>query len=107
MLWLGFNHKIGLLILNPLGFLDAGSFLALMRKRGESELPPRNTRRWTFRRKAALLEAIRRGAITAEEARERYALSVEELHAWQRAFARHGLYGLRVTRLQVYRDEER
>ena len=77
-----------------------------MRKRSETELPPPNTRRWTFRRKGALLEAIRRGVITAEEARERYGLSVEELDAWQREFERHGLYGLRVTRLQHYRDEE-
>ena len=73
----------------------------------QAELPPPNTRRWTFRQKGALLEAIRRGAITAEEARERYGLSVEELDAWQRDFERHGLYGLRATRVQVYRDEKR
>jgi hypothetical protein len=77
-----------------------------MHEQSETELPPQNTRRWTFRRKAAVLEAIRRGALTAEEARARYALSVEELRAWERDFERHGLYGLRTTRLQVYRDEE-
>lgn len=78
-----------------------------MRKRSQTELPPRSTRRWTFRRKGAVLEAIRRGVLTAEQARERYGLSVEELDGWQRDFERHGLYGLRATRRQVYRDEKR
>jgi hypothetical protein len=31
------------------------------------------------------------------------ALSVEELRAWERDFERHGLYGLRATRVQIYR----
>ena len=35
-----------------------------MRKRGEAELPPPYTRRWTFRRKAALLQALRSRTIT-------------------------------------------
>jgi acetyl-CoA acetyltransferase len=78
-----------------------------MRKRSKSELPTPNIRRWTFGQKGAVLEAIRRGALTAEQARERYGLSVEELDAWQRDFERHGLYGLRATRVQVYRDEKR
>src|SRR5436305_2014831 len=50
-----------------------------MRKRGESELPPTHTRRWTFRRKAALLQALRSGTITFEQACDLYALSIEEL----------------------------
>ena len=78
-----------------------------MRKRSKTVLPPSNIRRWTFGHKGAVLEAIRRGALTAEHARERYGLSDEELDAWQRDFERHGLYGLRATRLQVYRDEKR
>jgi transposase-like protein len=77
-----------------------------MRQQSETELPPPNTRRWTFRREAAVLEAIRRGALTAEQARERYGLSAEELDAWHRDFERHGLYGLRATRLQIYRHDE-
>jgi hypothetical protein len=77
-----------------------------MRKRGEAELPPPYTRRWTFRRKAALLQALRSRTITFEQARERYALSAEELRAWERDFQRQGLYGLRATRAQLYRDEE-
>jgi len=31
-------------------------------------------------------------------------LSVEEFRAWQRAIESHGVAGLRVTRLQIYRD---
>jgi hypothetical protein len=73
-----------------------------MRKRGDTELPVINTRRWTIRRKAAVLEALRSGTLTLEQASERYALSVEELRAWERDFERHGLYGLRA--LRVYRD---
>ena len=75
-----------------------------MRKQGESELPPTRTRRWTFRRKAALLQALRSGIITFEQACDQYALSIEELRAWKRDFERHGLYGLRATRVQLYRD---
>jgi transposase len=64
------------------------------------DLPPSNTNRWVARRKAAVLAALRSGALTMEEACGRYALSEEELRAWQRAFEAHGLSGLRATRLR-------
>jgi transposase-like protein len=67
------------------------------------DLPPANTKRWVVRRKAAVLAAIRSGAITVEEACRRYGLTEEELLSWQRAFDAHGLSGLRATRLQAYR----
>jgi hypothetical protein len=38
--------------------------------------------------------------------RRRYKLSVEEFLAWQRAIDRYGVPGLRVTRLQIYRDTD-
>ena len=38
-----------------------------MRKRDATELPAPNTRRWTIRRKAAVIEALRRGALSLEE----------------------------------------
>ncbi|HMD64865.1 MAG TPA: DUF1153 domain-containing protein [Stellaceae bacterium] len=63
-----------------------------------ADLPPPNTKRWVVRRKAAVLTAVRSGAITIEEACRRYGLSEEELLAWQRAFEAHGLPGLRATR---------
>jgi len=72
-------------------------------RESEGKLRQSHIRRWTIRRKAALLEAIRRGAVTLENASDRYALSVEELRTWERDFERHGVYGLRATRMQIYR----
>jgi len=69
----------------------------------ELQLPSPNIPRWTIRRKAAVLEALRNGELTLEEASRRYALSVEELRAWERDFERYGVHGLRATRLQIYR----
>ena len=74
-----------------------------MRKRVETELPSLHSRRWTIRRKAAVLEALHSGALALDQARERYALSVAEIRAWERQVERHGLYGLRATRVQTYR----
>ncbi len=68
------------------------------------ELPPPDTKRWVARRKAVVVSAVRSGAISLEEACRRYELSVEEFLAWQRAIETHGVAGLRVTRLQIYRD---
>jgi hypothetical protein len=71
--------------------------------RPAAELPPPNVRRWTIRRKAAVLNAIANGVLTREEACQRYQLSEEELASWQRIYEAHGLPGLRSTRLQQYR----
>jgi hypothetical protein len=68
------------------------------------ELPRPDIKRWTVRHKAAVILAVRVGMISLQDACLRYNLSVEEFLAWQRAVERHGLHGLRVTRLQVYRD---
>ena len=72
-----------------------------------TDLPPPDTKRWVVRRKAVVVGAVRSGAITLEEACRRYALSAEEFYAWQRAIEAHGTPGLRVTRLQIYRDAPR
>jgi len=42
------------------------------------DLPPPNTTRWTIRRKAAVVVAVRSGTITMEEALHRYQLTEEE-----------------------------
>jgi transposase-like protein len=68
------------------------------------DLPPPDTKRWVARRKAVIVDAVRSGAITLDEVCRRYDLSVEEFRAWQRAIETHGVAGLRVTRLQIYRD---
>ena len=67
-------------------------------------LPSTDTRRWVVRRKAEVVAAVNGGLLTIDEACDRYALSLEEFAAWQRAVDRSGLPGLRVTRLQHYRD---
>jgi hypothetical protein len=71
------------------------------------DLPRPDTVRWVIRRKAELVAAIRGGLLTLEEACELYLLSEEELESWSSSWssslARHGLPGLRCTKLQYYR----
>jgi Protein of unknown function (DUF1153) len=71
---------------------------------GKNTLPAPDTKRWVARRKAVIVNAVRCGAISLDEACLRYQLSVEEFRAWQQAVDAHGVAGLRVTRLQIYRD---
>jgi len=70
----------------------------------ENVLPAVDTKRWVARRKAVIVSAVRSGVLSLDEACRRYQLSVEEFRAWQRAIEAHGVAGLRVTRLQIYRD---
>jgi hypothetical protein len=70
-------------------------------------LPPPDTKRWVIRRKAEVVAAVRAGVISLEEACRRYTLSIEEFLSWQRLVDSHGLPGLRVTRLQDYREQGR
>jgi hypothetical protein len=67
------------------------------------ELPPPDVKRWTFRRKAAVLTAVANDVLTREQACRLYQLSEEELNSWQQAFEAHGLPSLRLTTLQQYR----
>lgn len=67
------------------------------------QLPPDDTVRWVPSRKAAVLAAIRDGHISLEDACRRWRLSIEEIQLWQRAVAKVGTPGLRVTRVQIYR----
>jgi Protein of unknown function (DUF1153) len=71
------------------------------------DLPPTDTKRWVARRKAAVVSAVRSGAIGLEEACRRYELSEEEFHTWERGIENHGVPGLRITRLQIYYDAPR
>jgi hypothetical protein len=71
-----------------------------------AELPSPDTKRWVVRRKAVVVQAVRKGWLSLQQACERYNLSEEEFLAWQRAIDRHGVPGLRVTRLQIYRDTD-
>ena len=67
------------------------------------DLPPPNTKRWVARRKAQVVAGVRAGLISLDDACKRYTLTVEEFLSWADAVDRHGVRGLRVTRLQDYR----
>ena len=64
------------------------------------------TNRWTTRRKAAVVIAVRRGQLSLNEVCRRYRLSVDEFVAWERDYDRYGVPGLRTTRYQIYRQTE-
>jgi hypothetical protein len=68
-----------------------------------ADLPPANTTRWVIRRKAEVVAAVRGGLLTLDEACGQYKLTVDEFLSWQRSIDKHGLKGLRATRLQDYR----
>ena len=69
-----------------------------------ADLPAPETRRWVVRRKAEVVAAVNGGLLTIDEVLERYTLTLEEFAGWQRAVDRSGMQGLRVTRIQHYRD---
>lgn len=71
------------------------------------DLPPPDTTRWVMRRKAEVVSAVRGGLLSVEEACARWNLSLEEFESWQRLIDRHGIRGLRATRLQQYRGTTR
>ena len=67
---------------------------------------PSVRKRWTVRRKAAVIEAVRRGRLSLDQVCRIYTLSHEEFLAWERDMDRYGVPGLRVTRYQIYRHTE-
>jgi hypothetical protein len=71
------------------------------------KLPSPTTRRWVIRRKAEVIYAVKGQLLTREEAVRRYHISDDEFEAWRHSVERHGLGGLRSTRVQHYRDRER
>jgi hypothetical protein len=68
-----------------------------------SDLPPAETQRWVIRRKAEVVAAVNGGLLTLDDACNRYRLTSEEFATWQQSIDRHGMAGLRTTRLQQYR----
>jgi uncharacterized protein DUF1153 len=68
-----------------------------------ADLPAPGTTRWVIRRKAEIIAAVRGGLLSLEEACSHYTLTVEEFLTWQRSIDRHGLAGLRTTRIKQYR----
>jgi Protein of unknown function (DUF1153) len=53
-----------------------------------TSLPPHNAMRWTAVRKTRVVTAVLCGVLTLDEARTRYALSLEEFMSWQRLVVR-------------------
>ena len=70
-----------------------------------ADLPAPGTQRWVIRRKAEVIAAVRGGLLSLEEACSRYMLTVDEFLSWQSCIDRHGLPGLRTTRMQQYRKQ--
>jgi hypothetical protein len=58
------------------------------KERLRAALPAAETKRWSCRRKAAVVVAVRAGVLGRQEACERYLLSPEELAAWETGSAR-------------------
>jgi hypothetical protein len=67
--------------------------------------PPGATERWVIRRKAMVVAAVRGGLLSLEDACNRYTLTVDEFLSWQSTIDKHGLPGLRATRIQQYRKK--
>ena len=67
------------------------------------DLPPADTQRWVIRRKAEVGAAVRGGLISVDDACSRYQLTDEEFMSWQASIDKHGMAGLRTTRVQQYR----
>jgi len=67
-------------------------------------LPPANTTRWVASRKAAVVAAVNAEILSKAEVVRRYGISEEELAHWKESLEKHGIGGLRATRLQAYKD---
>jgi hypothetical protein len=63
--------------------------------------------RWTVRRKAEVVRAVRGGWVPIDEVCRRYGISADEFVAWERDLDRYGIPGLRTTRYQIYRNTEK
>jgi hypothetical protein len=86
-----------LVIFNSELVMDAGrrSDASSSPEHDADSLPPAQTARWVPRQKAAVVAAVRGGALTLQEARKRYRLTEEEFLSWQESLDRDGLDGLR------------
>ena len=71
-----------------------------------ANLPPLTTTRWVASRKAAVVAAVNADVISKEEVERRYGVSEEELAQWTESLEKHGVGGLRATRVQIYKDCE-
>jgi hypothetical protein len=68
-----------------------------------ADLPAASTQRWVASRKAAVVQAVDAGLISAAEALETWALSDEELDSWRISVSRYGVQALKATAVQRFR----
>ena len=76
--------------------LQDGSVITL------ADLPDKHTMWWIASRKAAVVRGVLCGLITAESAKRRNGISVDEFQEWVRAVSLHGEAALRATSVQQY-----
>ena len=69
-------------------------------------LPQVETGRFTIKRKAQIVNAVRNHLATLAEACARYGISEDEFKSWETLLDKHGVLGLRASRLQEYRPAE-
>jgi hypothetical protein len=69
----------------------------------EHPIPPASTKHWTAYRKAGVVQAIRDGRLTTEQACRRFGLGADELVHWIALHNTHGVGSLRVCDTQTYR----
>jgi hypothetical protein len=67
---------------------------------------PSPRQRWTGRRRATVIDAVRGGWVPIEEACQLYNISVDEFLAWERDIDHTGVPGVRTIRYQIYRDTD-
>lgn len=65
------------------------------------------TFRWTPKRKAVVVEAVRDRALSESDVVRRLGVSPEELAAWQSQHEKHGVAGLAQSNLQAFAPERR
>lgn len=68
-------------------------------------LPKSHTVHWVARRKALVVQAVRRGWLSLDDACTRYKLSFEEFLEWQRAFSSGGVNGLSMANLHIAKTD--
>ena len=69
-----------------------------------SDLPSPDTQRWDSKRKAQVVEAVRAGVLSIEQATHIYDMSIEEFLSWQLLYERYGTHGVTVKRALQYRN---
>ena len=100
------NHMQTATLLRPFGNEDLADDPNRADAFGRMPQLPKPRQRWTVRRKAAVIEAVRGGWVPLNKVCRLYDISVDEFLAWKRDIDRFGIHGLRTTRLQIYRGTE-